>query len=55
MPDSQIRPNKATNQWVIFAPARGERPRDFVRKRTRRDPLPEYDDDCPFCPERQVA
>lgn len=50
MKDSEIRQNLATNQWVIFAPARGKRPHDFVREATDRGPLAEYDADCPFCP-----
>jgi UDPglucose--hexose-1-phosphate uridylyltransferase len=50
MAQSEIRQNKATNQWVIFAPSRGKRPHDFVRDRTRKALLPEHAEACPFCP-----
>jgi UDPglucose--hexose-1-phosphate uridylyltransferase len=50
MEESQVRQDKVTKQWVIFAPARGKRPRDFVRKGEIRSSLPEYDESCPFCP-----
>jgi UDPglucose--hexose-1-phosphate uridylyltransferase len=46
---SEVRQNKATKQWVIYAPARGERPKDFRRK-TEREQLPALDRECPFCP-----
>jgi UDPglucose--hexose-1-phosphate uridylyltransferase len=46
---SEIRQNKATKQWVIYAPARGKRPKDFQRK-IERDQLPALDRECPFCP-----
>jgi UDPglucose--hexose-1-phosphate uridylyltransferase len=49
MNESEIRQNKATKQWVIYAPYREKRPRDFsTRKRRKR--LPVIDKDCPFCP-----
>lgn len=46
----EIRRNLATNYWVIFAPARGKRPHDFIRTAPERELLPEYAADCPFCP-----
>jgi UDPglucose--hexose-1-phosphate uridylyltransferase len=45
----QIRQNKITKQWVIYAPRRDERPRDFGEKNKNPD-LPQHDPDCPFCP-----
>jgi len=46
----EIRQNKATRQWVICAPGRGKRPRDFRRHKSERENLPERALDCPFCP-----
>ena len=47
---SEIRQNKATKQWVIYAPARRKRPQDFQETRTDRKNLPVLDKECPFCP-----
>jgi UDPglucose--hexose-1-phosphate uridylyltransferase len=47
---NEVRQNKANKQWVIYATARGKRPRDFQRHKGERAPLPEFDPDCPFCP-----
>lgn len=46
----EIRQNKATREWVIYAPSRGRRPRDFRRSRPGRAEVPERDERCPFCP-----
>ena len=46
---SEIRQNKATKQWVIYAPARGRRPSDFKRPKDKLTE-PEFDPACPFCP-----
>jgi UDPglucose--hexose-1-phosphate uridylyltransferase len=46
----EIRQNKATKQWVIFAPARGKRPKDFQQSERKRSELPDFDAACPFCP-----
>jgi len=48
--DGEIRQNKATKEWVIMAPARGDRLHDFRRAERERPPLPSYDPKCPFCP-----
>ncbi len=48
MSDNHIRQNKATKEWVIFAPDRGDRPKDFNNQKKKNE-LPEYDKDCPFC------
>lgn len=47
---SEIRQNKATKQWVIFAPSRGKRPVAFKRQESKNQRLPAVDKDCPFCP-----
>ncbi len=46
----EIRQNKATSNWVIFAPSRGKRPHDFKQVKKESETLPVYDPDCPFCP-----
>ena len=48
MSENQIRQNKATKKWVIFAPDRGDRPKDFAAKQKKKV-LPRYDKNCPFC------
>lgn len=49
MKSGEIRQNKVTRQWVIYAPARRERPKDFRQPREKRQ-LPEHVERCPFCP-----
>lgn len=46
----QIRQNKITRRWVIYAPERGKRPKDFQKKRKDRQDRPAHEDSCPFCP-----
>jgi UDPglucose--hexose-1-phosphate uridylyltransferase len=46
---SEMRQNKATRHWVIYAPERSKRPRDFQHGEKPRE-LPSYDESCPFCP-----
>lgn len=48
--ESEFRQNKATGQWVIIAPARGQRPHDFSQHRDNGGQLPVWDAECPFCP-----
>ncbi len=50
MDTSELRLNKATRQWVILAPARRKRPRDFRADERERPEIPAYEADCPFCP-----
>jgi UDPglucose--hexose-1-phosphate uridylyltransferase len=50
MQTSEIRQNKATKQWVIYAPARSRRPEDFHLAQKRGASLSERDENCPFCP-----
>jgi UDPglucose--hexose-1-phosphate uridylyltransferase len=49
MAKNEIRQNKATQEWVIYAPSRGKRPKDF-REDSDKENLPGYDENCPFCP-----
>lgn len=49
MDKHQVRQNKATKEWVIYAPTRGKRPIDFKRRKAERQNLPEHDEKCPFC------
>lgn len=50
MERGEIRQDKATRQWVIYAPARRKRPRDFKQASGSPSPLPAYSAECPFCP-----
>jgi UDPglucose--hexose-1-phosphate uridylyltransferase len=45
----EIRQNKATKQWVIYAPARRKRPKDYQIFRKKMH-VPAHDEKCPFCP-----
>lgn len=45
-----IRLNKATREWVIYAPSRRKRPQDFQQKQAKKLPLPDFLSHCPFCP-----
>ncbi|MFP4369714.1 MAG: galactose-1-phosphate uridylyltransferase [Candidatus Kapaibacterium sp.] len=44
----QIRQNKATKQWVIYSPARGLRPDDFIKGK-QKGAIPDFEENCPFC------
>ena len=55
MAENEIRQNKATREWVVFAPSRGKRPDDFKREKRESDGLPDFDNDCPFCPGHEEA
>jgi UDPglucose--hexose-1-phosphate uridylyltransferase len=50
MKNGEMRQDKATRQWVIYAPARRKRPRDFADTAEGAHSLPEHDPSCPFCP-----
>ncbi len=50
METSEIRQDKVTKQWVIYAPSRRKRPSDFRRPVEPGRPLPPRDERCPFCP-----
>lgn len=53
MTHNEFRQNKITKQWVIYAPGRGNRPKDFQTSDQNRRSLPAHDADCPFCPGNQ--
>lgn len=55
MPDSQIRHNPLTGQWVIYSKARGQRPHDFNSQAGDEAEAPEHSDSCPFCPGNEPA
>jgi UDPglucose--hexose-1-phosphate uridylyltransferase len=46
----ELRKNLVTREWVIIAKGRGKRPSDFAPREQPREPLPERDERCPFCP-----
>ncbi len=46
----EFRQNLATKEWVILSPERKKRPSDFVLEKVERPSLPDYKNDCPFCP-----
>ncbi len=50
----EIRQNKATKQWVIFAPSRGKRPHDAQGQGKTKKELSPWDESCPFCPGNEV-
>jgi UDPglucose--hexose-1-phosphate uridylyltransferase len=39
-----------TKEWVIIATERAKRPEQFKSAKKEKEPLPEYDPKCPFCP-----
>ena len=47
--EGEIRLNKVTRQWVIIAPSRGDRPRQFAQRHGK-GKVPPHDPQCPFCP-----
>ncbi len=46
---SELRQDPTTNDWIIVAKERAQRPVQFARAENRA-PLPEHDPSCPFCP-----
>lgn len=46
---SEIRFNPISGHWVIQAPDRSQRPKDFTKEKSSAD-LPAHDPGCPFCP-----
>ena len=50
MQAGQIRLNKATREWVIYAPTRRKRPQDFEQKSKQEPSLVSRREKCPFCP-----
>lgn len=46
---SEIRQDKTTGQWVIFATGRGKRPDQFEREQDGERESQQHDPSCPFC------
>lgn len=55
MSENEIRQNKATGEWVVFAPKRGQRPKEIEGCSNGGVDLPEWDEDCPFCPGHEAS
>ncbi|MFW5854005.1 MAG: galactose-1-phosphate uridylyltransferase [Thermodesulfobacteriota bacterium] len=54
MSTQEIRQNKATRQWVVFSPARNQKPKEFEEPSpASEEEAPAHDDACPFCPGNQ--
>ena len=49
MSSSQMRLNRATGEWVIYAPSRRKRPHDFQTKKPVENIPPQHLETCPFC------
>ncbi|MFA5337228.1 MAG: galactose-1-phosphate uridylyltransferase [Candidatus Omnitrophota bacterium] len=47
---SELRYNLISGEWVIVATERAKRPKDFVKAKKEQPLLPEYKENCPFCP-----
>ncbi len=47
---SELRCNLISREWVIIATERAKRPHDFIKTKNKAEPLPNYKNDCPFCP-----
>lgn len=50
----ELRYNIATGDWAIFATERAKRPHDFIKAKKEAKVLPEYQDNCPFCPGNEI-
>ncbi len=46
---SELRQNIITRDWVIIAPERAKRPHEYGLEDRRKNLLPNYRPDCPFC------
>lgn len=47
---SELRYNLVCREWVIIATERAKRPKDFIKAVKEKKVLPEYKENCPFCP-----
>jgi len=47
---SELRYNLISGEWIILATERAKRPKDFVKIKKEQVSLPEYKENCPFCP-----
>jgi UDPglucose--hexose-1-phosphate uridylyltransferase len=46
----ELRYNIISREWVVIATERAKRPKDFIRAKKEEKVLPEYKENCPFCP-----
>ena len=46
----ELRYNIVAQDWVIIATERAKRPKDFIKAKKEEKTLPEYKENCPFCP-----
>jgi UDPglucose--hexose-1-phosphate uridylyltransferase len=53
--NGEMRQDKTTGQWVIYAPTRRKRPIDFKKTKVEMAQLPDHDPSCPFCPGSESA
>lgn len=51
---SELRQNIITKEWVIYSPARKERPKKVESREERSLQIPARDPDCPFCPGNEM-
>ncbi len=47
---SELRQDPTTFDWVIISKEKAKQPQEFSRNGKVRPPLPEHDEECPFCP-----
>lgn len=50
---SELRYNIINREWVVIATERAKRPHDFVKPKKEVAAIPEFRQDCPFCPGRE--
>lgn len=50
---SELRYNIINREWVVIATERAKRPHDFVKPQKDALPIPEFRQDCPFCPGKE--
>ncbi|MGK7957242.1 MAG: galactose-1-phosphate uridylyltransferase, partial [Crocosphaera sp.] len=53
METGQVRLNKVTGEWVIYAPSRRKRPQDFQQASQEDSLKDDSQKNCPFCPQQQ--
>lgn len=47
---SELRYNIISGEWIIVATERAKRPKDFIKAKKEQILLPQYKENCPFCP-----
>lgn len=46
---SELRQDPITGKWVVLATGRAKKPEDFIKKEEVNNPIPQYNESCPFC------